>query len=492
MKIALLQIMLPAYAYQWSLPPLGLGWIISALKRALPGRVELAFFTSAEVAAQWRPDVAAITSDSGSIPLVVEAARFLKEHTSALTVLGGVHLTSLPHRLPDAFDLGVVGEGEVTFVELVQLLLANTAKGATPRRPSSDDLRKVAGLVWHGSGGQTELSPARTLIADLDSLPFPDRDLLGGFALPNWLRMHVITSRGCPYQCSFCSSSALWPGVRQTSAVRMVEEIEDLYGRFAPLEIYIFDDLMLANRKRLREVGRLLRERGLDRELEFRVFCRANLVDEELVELLGEYNFRYVDFGFESNCEKSLRYYNKTGVTPEVNQRAVDLVSGAGLSVGANLILGAADETHEDIEQTWNFLEHNAKQIERVSCGVLCPFPGTKVWAEATERGLVSDDMDFTRLCVFADPHNARPAFEQFPLLNSRLTRDEIFDWYLKFQKLGESMSTAGELKYWQRMTHTQQRRKEQLQSKLDSMAGSRIVQSALRVRELFNSSGQK
>ena len=477
LKVAFLHIVPAAFAYQWSLPPLGIGWIIAELRRT-QSPIDIAFFRDAASVIEWGPDLVGVASDTGTITWSMEAARELRAATNAYLVLGGPHITALPHRLPAEFDLGIYGEGERTWSELVGLFRAIGS-----RRPTASELKKIPGLCWNENGVGV-LSPARELIANLDDLPLPDRDILGDYAVPRWLRVHTIVSRGCPYHCAFCSSSALWPGLRQNSAAHVADEIEYLRNKYDPIEIYLFDDLLIANRNRFKDICRRLRERGLDKDIVFRGHARVNLLDSEYVDLLGEHNFRYLDFGIESNSAAVLAALNKTAVTPEINQRAMDLLKSSGLSAGASLIIGSPDETNDDIQQTWDFVVRNADVIKRVSCGMLVPLPGTKIWKDAEARGLVSETMDWSCLSNYATPEQYEEQYAKFPTPARKISREDLFDWFIKFKNYAESIAPASEAEYWEQSAYRLHGRCERAQVELKRLHGSRLMRLAMSLRD--------
>ncbi len=479
LKVAIVQVVPAAFAYQWSLPPLGIGWLIAEAKRCLSG-VEIAFFRELDPAIEWKPAVVGVASDSGCIVWAMEAAERLRRETDAFIVLGGPHVTALPLRLPAPFHAGIVGEGELTFVEMLQMI-----QGLGGRKPAPADLMKVRGMVWHEDSG-TVMSPPRPLIEDLDQLPLPDRDALGDYAVPRWLRVHTIVSRGCPYNCSFCSSSALWPGLRQNSPEYVVNEIETLRHEYDPIEIYLFDDLLVANRKRLKKIFSLMRERGLDKDIVFRAHGRANLMDRELCDLLAEHGVRYLDFGIESNSERVLRYMNKTAVTPEVNQRAMDMVKGSDLSAGASLIIGSPCETNEDVQSTMDFVVRNKGVIERVSCGMLVPLPGTKVWRDAEERGLVSETMDWSRISFYTPPEKYAEQYAKFPVMAQEMSREDLFAWFMKFNEFSEQFNVLGESRYWEMVARRLHERETSKRDELARLKGSRVMRGAMALRGLF------
>jgi anaerobic magnesium-protoporphyrin IX monomethyl ester cyclase len=467
MKIAFIRAYNYRLPYQISLPPLGVGYLAAMLKRECPD-VDLSFHLTIDDLLREKPDVLAISAATENFGDAVEMARLAKEYCGAKTIIGGMHVTSLPHTLPKAFDAGCVGEGEVTMVELAKLFQA-------VKNPGPADYAKIPGICFHQSKW-VQVNAGRELIRDLDELPYPDRDILGeDWKVPYSQQVHLISSRGCPYDCSFCSSSLHWKRFRYFSPDYTANEIEALRNRYNTKEFYFFDDLFIANRKRFRAICAKFRERGLHEGVQFRSYARVDLVDEELADLFEEFNFVYIDFGFESNSQRVLDYFRKRNVTPEINQRAIDILAKRRVSVGANIIMGSPPETEEDLNESIKFIERNRDHIDRASMGPLFPLPGTPIWNEAKQRGLVDDFMtDWERIGF--DPDNFD--IERYPLMSDHMTRDRLYQRYLEFRSLTREINLIGQLRKmeWE---------KRSLQTQLETMRGSRLIRAAWGVRNV-------
>jgi len=465
MKIAFIRAYNPRLPYQVSLPPLGIGYLTAMIKKSCP-EVEVSFFANFDELIESKPDVVGISSATENMGDAIEMARMAKEICDAKTLIGGMHVTALPHALHKAFDVGCVGEGEITMVELVKLFQA-------VKNPTAADYEKVQGICFHRPRF-VQVNPARPLIQDLDELPYPDRDSLGDYwKVPYSRQVHLISSRGCPYDCSFCSSSLHWKRFRYFSPEYTAKEIEYLRNRYNPKEIYFFDDLFIANRKRFRSICDTFRERGLHKDVVFRSYARVDLVDEELADLFEEMNFLNIDFGFESNAQPILDYFRKRNVTPEINQRAIDILSKRSVSIGANIIIGAPPETDATLDETIDFVVRNRDHINRFSLGPLFPLPGTPIWEEARTRGLVRDDMTEWEVIGF-DPDNFDIA--NYPFMNDHMTREHFHRRYLDFRAIAKEINLIGQL----RMAEWKER---ELQSQLETMRGSRAVQGAWSLR---------
>ncbi|MCX8037400.1 MAG: B12-binding domain-containing radical SAM protein [Candidatus Sumerlaeia bacterium] len=476
MRIALFQAYRPGRPYQESLPALGLGYLMAYAKRHHPS-AEVFFCPTEDDLLKNPADIAAISTTSETFDAACRAAEAVRDAFRPVLVLGGNHITALPHTLPRVFDVGVLGEGEQTFLELIQLLEA-------VHMPTAADYARIAGLCFHGDNGRVVQTPPREPIRNLDSLPYPDRDGLGfHWRVPYSRTVHLIASRGCPYQCTFCASSRLWKGFRVFTAPYVIGEIEHVRTRYGTREIHFFDDLFIGHRTRFREFCRLATERGLTRDLVFRTHARADLINEEMADLLVCANFRFVDFGIESNTAETLAYLGKRGISPETNQRAIDLLFARGLSVGLSMIIGSPDETRTQIEETFDFLRRNQSKMDRLSVGLLVPLPGTPVWDEALARGLVSETMEWDRLGIDFESGD----LSRCVLMSRHLDLAEMTEVFSKFYQLAQVVNARGQVRQLTDENGALRGEIQWLRTELDSLKGSRLVRAALKLRALLN-----
>lgn len=228
------------------------------------------YVDTAEQAIEFRPDILGVGSVSQCIDDAVRMAERIR--ASALecwTILGGYHVSALAEYLPDAFDLGVIGEGEVTLAEIVSLWQRSNT--LDPRR-----LHEIKGICFRDESGRVVQTVRREPIEDLNGQPLPLRRLPLGQPWP-----YLFTARGCPYRCPYCASQSFWGGYRFYSAEYVVNEIARMVENFDVTTCYFIDDLFIAPKKRLRAIRRLLEERGLlGDKLRFKGFVRVNMVDE--------------------------------------------------------------------------------------------------------------------------------------------------------------------------------------------------------------------
>lgn len=364
-----------------------MGYLKSYMEKKLGDRVVIRRAESLEDCADC--DILAISSTSPDYGIAQQIASAAKQDNPKLiTVLGGHHVSYLPDSMSEQFDIGVLGEGEETFSELVPALMTGS------------DIGQMPGLAFHHEG-KVVTTPPRAHIENIDSIPMPYRDY--------YERVYMMTSRGCPYKCSFCTSRVFWGKTRFFSAPYVVSEIEHLIDNMGYMPyIEIFDDLFVADRKRLEEIIRLLEKKGLMGQASYGFSVRANLVDDYLCELIKRFVTVGACFGVESGSDRILGLMNK-GTTVATNQKALDTFHKHGILTNCSFIVGWPTETEEEVRSTYDFLRRNVKEgkhPKRAIINILVPMPGTPVWNYAVKTGVISErNFDWNRLGVFASYH---------------------------------------------------------------------------------------
>ncbi|MCC5876364.1 MAG: B12-binding domain-containing radical SAM protein [Candidatus Sumerlaeia bacterium] len=477
MHVAFITAYDPESPYQVSLPPLGIGYL-SAYAKQQCWFVQTSFHHTVEELIAAKPDIIAVSATTENFSHATALARAAKESLGVPVILGGMHITSLPTNLPDVYDLGVIGEGEQTLVDILNMY--NDCPKAGPA-----EFRKLKGVSYH-EDGRVAMTPSQDLIKVMDDLPYPDRDLIDhGWKVPSWETVHLVSSRGCPYKCSFCSSGLHWKRFRFFSPEYVAREIEYLRERYNPETLYFFDDLFVGHVGRWREVVKLFRERKIHEGVRFRAYARVDLITEQMAEEFAELNFKYIDFGFESNSEKILKFLTKTRVTPEINQRAMDYMAKNNLSVGANFIIGSPPETIEDMQESFDFANHNRNTIDRCSVGPLQPLPGTGVWNYAKLAGLVNEeDFEWARLGVSYDTFK----WDRFPFMGEKVTREQFWDFWTKFHNLAKEINYVGQIRGIAHQRDMRALRVQELERELQSLKGSRVIRLAEKIRNLRQS----
>lgn len=387
MKILLVSAIDYRKKIETAFPPLGLAYLASSLKRHFSNiQIKIIDRDVEKVIKAYCPDVVGVSAVSQNFGRAIEVGNICKSLNIPVCI-GGVHITLLPESLPKAFDFGIYGEGEETIVDVIDYLSRGYKSGSV-------EMEKIKGLILYAKDG-IKLTETRPMIKNLDSIPFPDRDLLN---IPIGETTYMFTSRGCPFKCTFCASTRFWNRVRWFSAEYVVNEIEEVIRKYHPWAISFYDDLFTGNFKRLKKIVDLICAKGIHKKVKFSFACRADLVNEKLIEVLKPLKIHMISMGLESGCQKTLNYLKSGGLTVEQNQRAVDLLSKANINASGTFIIGAPDETEDEIIQTLDFIKRS--KLTYFEVYILTPFPGTIIWDMAKKRRLVSNNMDWQRLQI--------------------------------------------------------------------------------------------
>lgn len=378
-------------------PPLGLAYLASYINKTLPN-VKVRILDQIppkqvkKIIKKDMPDIVGLTSVSENWFKVKKLAKEIKTEFSEIKlVIGGIHVTTQPSCFKDsAFDYGIIGEGEIPFSKLIQQIM--TKKNGT------QNLTKIKGLLIR-SGSKIVNTGLPEHIENLDEIPSPNFKLLNMkyYSLPSISSgfkktFIILTSRGCPYNCKFCSSSCFWRSkIRFFSAGRVVKEIEELYRRYRFRSIFFGDDLFAINKGRIKEIIILLKNKGLLGKIEF--FCggRANLFDDEMAELLKELGVKTVSFGFESGSKKMLKWLKGGNVTVEENKRAISICKKYNIEASGFFIIGSPYETLQDMRETYSFIRDYCSKNFIIYQTIA--YPGTEIWKYALKEKLIKEDM---------------------------------------------------------------------------------------------------
>jgi len=373
---------------KYSGPSLGLGYIAAYLKLKFPEIEEIFMELDADLLIQRQPDLVGVSAFTYAYGQALQGTRRIRNALGSEVpiLLGGPHISSLPENLDSCMDLGVIGEGELVMEELVKLFLKNEWN------PTA--FRSLPGLIFWNEAGQLERSSCGQRIPDLDALPLPDRSLMSAFwpeenETISWMPA-LSTSRGCPFTCGFCMYSKTANLVRYHSVDRVMMDIEDILRRFPNLtHLRITDDLFVTKKSRLKEIADQIRAEKLHTRVTFGCMSKASFFDEEYCQILKSMNIAVMSFGFEAGSDPVLRYLKDKKSTVARNQESLDLCRKYGIHVGGYFIIGAPPESREDLAKTYWFIDRNRPIMPVTGIFPLIATPGTAVWAEAQERGLI-------------------------------------------------------------------------------------------------------
>jgi len=378
MKIVLVR---PNYKSHIITPPLGLGYLASYLRqngmetRIIDGlRNNLSPDETMRMIAAENPDAVGITCLTAFYGETVRLARMVKER-NIRCIIGGVHPTFLPYgTLVDSrADYVICGEGEVALSKLARNGFVNDG---IPGVYSLDNLPGEDAPVRKGE-----------IIEDLDDIPFPDWDQMDPNAYPkaphgaivNGFPIGVVTSsRGCPYQCTFCASPAFYGRrIRFRSPENVVAEIRHLVDRFGVREIHFEDDNLTMNRGHVERICRLILDGGIKVSWACPNGIRADKVDEDLIALMKESGCYYFAYGIESADDGILKNIRKME-TIETIGKSIGIAARHGISCQGFFILGLPGETRETIEKTISFAKRS--KLARAQFLILDVIPGSELW----------------------------------------------------------------------------------------------------------------
>lgn len=335
-----------------------------------------------------RPDVVGFSATTISVTNAQRIAERLKAWSpECVTVLGGPHVSAIPERTLQAcpaIDFGIVGEGEISFFELLDALAAGSDPSVT------------GGLVWR-EGGHVRASPRAPYLDDLDSLPFPAWDLVPGFpygfrpSLFSYRRSPVatlVTSRGCPFSCAFCDRSTSGKRGRYHSTESVVAHCRELV-HYGVRHVIFYDDLFTVRRQRVVELCEAFLAEGFD----FTWSCNShpNLLDAASLALMKKAGCWQIAYGIESGSQRVLDVVKREVRLPKMRE-TLRMTRDAGIRTKGYLMIGHPTETEETLAETNEFLS----KVELDLCQVtkFTPYPGTPAYRTIRNHGSFSEDWE--------------------------------------------------------------------------------------------------
>lgn len=294
-----------------------------------------------------------------------------------VTIVGGGVISSEPELIFQSLgiDFGVLGEGEETIVELAATLF------------TSEDISEISGLIYRTSAGKVVITRERKPIRKLDDLPFPDDDFLDGFYESQPRIYNLVSSRSCPFGCTFCYHP-IGRVYRQRSLDDVFREIEYSFNRFHPFYYRVIDELFSHNKERLIEFCNRIKPYKVGWDVQMRV-CD---VDEDLIRLMRESGCALISYGLESGSQRVLDSMRKKTKVEEI-VRAVDITYRGGIQVQGAYIFGDAAETRQTAVETISLW----LQQRHIGIGMwpIELYPGTPLYHSAVKRGIIKDRLEF-------------------------------------------------------------------------------------------------
>ena len=336
-------------------------------------------------------------------------------HPDALIVAGGGFVTYMPDKmlkLRPEIDIIAIGEAEETWADFL-------------REGPHGDFSKVKGIAFRDKNGKIIFTEPRPLIKDMDALPYPAYELLDldkysenyQFCLSEEMlttkrKIHMITERGCPRQCTFCTHNGMsrWDQVVSIGKEK-VRELDDEFGfqqiaRFNSPKfvvkhlkflteqynlgyVFIADENLTSNRKRTIELCNLMIKEGLPNKVKWGTAGDAASVDDDVIALMKKAGCTFISYGGESASDKVLKYDIQKGTTRKNNQDAVDIMKRQGMEPIMTFMLGNPHEDVNDILETTDFFIKNNLSCDPFIC---TPYPGTKLYLDYEQQILEQFD----------------------------------------------------------------------------------------------------
>jgi radical SAM superfamily enzyme YgiQ (UPF0313 family) len=383
-KIALVNSPIIEATYQHPLfPPLGLAYLAAVLEQ---NNFDVTIIDCPacrmdhkklkEELSSMQPALVGIASMTPTVPSALESARVAKEACpDTKVVMGGPHATFADTEIlteEPAVDVIVRGEGEETLLELAQNL------------PELRNLSKIRGITFKHDG-EIVKTPNRPFIQNLDALPHPSYKSLPieRYRICGKKFLPLMSSRGCPFQCSFCVASQMFGAkFRARSPKNVVDEMEWLISTYGAEGISFHDDALTLDKKRIFYIC----DEIISRKLKIAWGCqtRVDQVSKEVLAKMRRAGCNEVSFGVESGCQRILDAVKKK-VSTEQSARAVRIAKEEGLFVAVSTIIGYPGETRESLKQTLDFI-HTLEPDDVWLC-LATPYPGTELRALIERMG---------------------------------------------------------------------------------------------------------
>jgi len=329
------------------------------------------------------PSIVGLTIPTAKYGIAIKIANHIKKSFPFITIVaGGPHPTILPLETikEPSIDIVVKGEGELTFLELVSAIKNRT------------ELNNVLGITFKSNSIVYD-NPDRPYITDLDNLPFPAWDLIYEFDKHEADQFGAIfTSRGCPYRCIFCASHKIWSRkTRYMSADRVVSELQHASQKYKTKYFRFNDDTFTLNSGRVMTICELIKKSKID--IKWNCEVRADLCNYEILAIMKSAGCERVNIGIESGNPEILKYIKKD-ITLKQIHKAFSAIKKAGLEVMAYFMIGFPVETVRQIKDTIKLM--NRFEIDRPCWSIVTPYPGTELYNEALQAGLMPSQIDWS------------------------------------------------------------------------------------------------
>jgi len=317
-------------------------------------------------------DLIGITVFSPVYYEVIDIFHKIKKSDKKVPVcLGGPYVTTIKEEVFEKIpaEFAVVGEGEITFTELISHI-----KG-------KKNLKDIEGLMYMDQEGKIVINPQRTHIKDLNQLPFPAYDI---FPMERYPLHRMVTSRGCPYACSWCNSSSIWKHTyRSRNGGNMISEIELLINNYGKKIFVFWDNSFNAELKIVEEFCDLLISKKL--KILWSVSLRADIMTQKTAFKMKEAGCYNVSIGIESASNKILNHINKSTTIEKITE-GIKMMKNAGIEVLSQFVIGSPYETLETVKQSVEYAKTSG--CDYTNFYTVLPFKGTPQWEYVLNHGV--------------------------------------------------------------------------------------------------------
>lgn len=410
------------------IPPIGLMYIAAYLKHELKDEIEVKLLNRIadcrtqkdllNILREYKPDVVGIRGLNIYKDIFHETARITKEFKNSAVVVGGGPYVTMD--IEDAakdknIDYFVIGEGEITFTELIRKLLNGQG-----------DSLDIRGLVYR-KGQALARNPLRDFIEDLDSLPFPDYNLISTdryseFTTYGYNRRRqaiILSSRGCPYQCIFCHN-IFGRNYRGRSPLNVFKEIEKLYKNFNIKDFYFVDDNFNLEYKRAMELFDLVINNNMKINIYLANGIRGDIVDKVFIDKMVRAGVIWVTYSIETASKRLQRFIKKSIDLEEITDN-IHYTCKKGIMVNCCIMAGFPTETKQEALQTIEFL----KQFKKITIPMFFSvkyYPNTEIYNLAIKNGIKTDNIQDAYAETYHDIRHSHT-----PLIPKKAFRDIYF-----------------------------------------------------------------
>ncbi len=378
------------------MPPLGLASLAAFIRKQGHSvkivdccALNLTLTDSAKAILSCDPEVVGITAATVSISKAAALAKILKEKNKNLRIIvGGSHISALPEETMKAFpqlDIGVIGEGELTTAELLNSF------------NNSECLDSIGGIIFR-SNDSLKLNARRTFIEDLDSLPFPAWDLLPDlnkyyrpscFGFKKLPVTSLITLRGCPMRCTFCSETPFAKTCRMHSPRYVVDMMKLLKHQYNIKDFMIYDGTFGINQPRLVSLCNLIIKEKLN--IVWSCNGRIDLMSPEILRLMKHAGCWLIAYGIESGSQRILDFLQKDINLPKASQ-VLEWTKKEGILTKGYFMIGSPTEDEESINSTLSFALRN--NLDVITVNYFTPLPGTLDYKRAALYGQFNNNWE--------------------------------------------------------------------------------------------------